>query len=63
MLEAQINFNGPDCQLLFPTPRGRLWRERTIYRDLWKPAQTFARMSAGIATSPTSESPASTMVT
>jgi integrase len=39
MLEAQINLNGPDCQLLFPTPRGGLWRERTFYRDLWKPAQ------------------------
>jgi integrase len=39
MLEAQINLNGPDCKLLFPTPRGRLWRERTFYRDLWKPAQ------------------------
>jgi integrase len=39
MLEVQININGPDCQLLFPTPRGRLWRERTFYRDLWKPAQ------------------------
>lgn len=39
MLEAQINLNGPDSQLLFPTPRGRLWRERTFYRDLWKPAQ------------------------
>jgi len=39
MLEAQINLNGPDCQLLFPMPRGRLWRERTFYRDLWKPAQ------------------------
>jgi len=39
MLEAQINLNGPDCQLLFTTPRGRLWRERTFYRDLWKPAQ------------------------
>lgn len=39
MLEAQINLNGPDCGLLFPTPRGRLWRERTFYRDLWKPAQ------------------------
>jgi integrase len=39
MLEAQINLNGPDCQILFPTPRGRLWRERTFYRDLWKPAQ------------------------
>jgi hypothetical protein len=22
-----------------PTPRGRLWRERTFYGDLWKPAQ------------------------
>jgi integrase len=39
MLEAQINLNGSDCDLLFPTPRGRLWRERTFYRDLWKPAQ------------------------
>src|SRR4051794_30031341 len=39
MLEAQTNPNGPDCQLLFPTPRSRLWRERTFYRDLWKPAQ------------------------
>lgn len=37
MLEAQIYLNGPECQLLFPTPRGRLWRERTFYRDLWKP--------------------------
>jgi len=39
MLEAQINLNGLDCQLLFPTPRGRLWRERTFYRDVWKPTQ------------------------
>jgi integrase len=39
MLEAQINVNCPDCQLLFPTPRGRLWRERTFYRDLWRPTQ------------------------
>ena len=39
MLEAQINLNGPDCHLLFPTPRGRLWRERTFYRDVWKPTQ------------------------
>ena len=38
-LEAQINLNGPDCQLLFPTPRGRLWRERNFYRDVWKLAQ------------------------
>jgi integrase len=39
MLEAQINLNDPDCNLLFTTPTGRLWRERTFYRDLWKPAQ------------------------
>ncbi len=39
LLEAQINLNGPDCKLLFPTPRGRLWRERTFYRDVWKPTQ------------------------
>jgi integrase len=39
MLEAQINLNGPESQLLFPTPRARLWRERTFYRDVWKPTQ------------------------
>jgi len=39
MLEAQINLNGPGCELLFTTPTGRLWRERTFYRDLWKPTQ------------------------
>jgi integrase len=39
MLEAQIQINGEDCELLFTTPRGRLWRERTFYRDLWKPVQ------------------------
>src|SRR5689334_6167744 len=39
MLEAQINLNGPDCQLLFSTPRGRLRRERTFCSDLWKPSQ------------------------
>jgi integrase len=41
-LQAQINLNGPDCHLLFPTPRGRLWRERTFYRDVWKPTQKAA---------------------
>lgn len=25
--------------LLFPTPRGRLWRERNFYRDVWYPTQ------------------------
>ncbi len=39
MLEAQINLNGPDCELLFTTPSGRMWRERNFYRDVWKPAQ------------------------
>lgn len=39
MLEAQINLNGPDCELLFTTPTGRMWRERNFYRDIWKPAQ------------------------
>lgn len=39
MLEAQINLNGEDCDLLFTTPTGRMWRERNFYRDIWKPAQ------------------------
>jgi integrase len=39
MLEAQINLNGSDCELLFPTPSGRMWRERNFYRDVWKPTQ------------------------
>lgn len=39
MLEAQINLNDPDCELLFTTPTGRMWRERNFYRDVWKPAQ------------------------
>ncbi len=39
MVEAQINLNGEDCDLLFTTPTGRMWRERNFYRDLWKPTQ------------------------
>ena len=39
MIEAQINLNGEDCDLLFTTPTGRMWRERNFYRDVWKPAQ------------------------
>jgi integrase len=39
MLEAQIRLNDDDCDLLFTTPTGRMWRERNFYRDLWKPAQ------------------------
>ncbi len=38
MLEAQLRING-DCELLFTTPTGRMWRERNFYRDLWRPAQ------------------------
>jgi integrase len=39
LLEAQIQLNGPDSDLLFTTPTGRLWRERNFYRDVWRPAQ------------------------
>jgi integrase len=39
MLEAQIQINDGDCDLLFTTPTGRMWRERNFYRDIWKPAQ------------------------
>ena len=39
MLEAQIHLNGADCELLFTTPTGRMWRERNFYRDLWNPTQ------------------------
>ena len=28
-----------DTPLLFPTPRGRIWRERNWRRDIWAPAQ------------------------
>jgi hypothetical protein len=34
-----MNLNGHACRLLFPTPRGRLWRERTFYRFVWKTTQ------------------------
>jgi integrase len=39
MLEAQINLNGPDCELIFTTPRKRMWREQNFYRDVWIPTQ------------------------
>jgi hypothetical protein len=50
MLEAQINLNDPDCDLLFTTPTGRMWRERNFYRDIWKPAQ----QASGLDIRPTS---------
>jgi len=39
MLEAQVRLNNDDCDLLFTTPTGRMWRERNFYRDIWKPTQ------------------------
>jgi len=39
MIEAQMRLNGEDCDLLFVTPTGRMWRERNFYRDLWHPTQ------------------------
>lgn len=37
MIEVQIRLNGSNRDLLFPTPSGRLWRQRNFYRDVWKP--------------------------
>lgn len=37
-----------DTRLLFPTPRGLLWRARNFYRDVWNPA----RDASGVAASP-----------
>lgn len=42
MIEAQVQLNEEDCDLLFTTPTGRMWRERNFYRDLWKPAQAVS---------------------
>ncbi len=39
LLQAQINLNPEDTDLIFTTPSGRMWRERNFYRDLWKPTQ------------------------
>jgi integrase len=33
-----------DTGLLFPTPTGKLWRERNFYRDVWYPAQRESGM-------------------
>jgi integrase len=40
MLQDQVLVNDVDCSLLFVTPTGRMWRERNLYRDVWKPAQS-----------------------
>lgn len=34
-----------DTPLLFPTPTGRLWRERNFYRDVWEPARKATGMT------------------
>ncbi|HEY0392784.1 MAG TPA: hypothetical protein VGC63_13860 [Solirubrobacterales bacterium] len=34
MIEAQLQLSKEDCDLLFTTPTGRMWRERNFYRDL-----------------------------
>jgi integrase len=31
-----------DSELLFPTPTGKLWRERVFSRDVWKPTQEIS---------------------
>jgi site-specific recombinase XerD len=36
---CRINLNDADCDVLFTTPTGRMWRERNFYRDIWKPTQ------------------------
>ncbi|HZA90305.1 MAG TPA: tyrosine-type recombinase/integrase [Solirubrobacterales bacterium] len=28
-----------DTKLLFPTPTGKMWRERNFHRDVWTPAR------------------------
>jgi len=39
MLQAQINIDGKGAEILFATSKGRMWRERNFYRDVWRPAQ------------------------
>jgi integrase len=39
LLKAQIQLGGPDSDLIFTTPTGRMWRERNFYRDIWRPTQ------------------------
>lgn len=33
-----------DTALLFPTPSGRMWRERNFYRDVWEPTRKATGM-------------------
>jgi len=34
-----------DTPLLFPTPTGRLWRDRNFYRDVWEPGRRQTGMT------------------
>jgi integrase len=45
-LDALIRSTLPriDTMLLFPTPTGRLWRERNFYWDVWQPARDATGM-------------------
>jgi integrase len=42
MIEAQIQVKRPRLRAAVPMPTGRMWRERTFYRDVWKPTQEAA---------------------
>jgi integrase len=33
-----------DTDVLFPTPTGKMWRERNFYRDVWEPTRTASGM-------------------
>ncbi len=45
-IEAQLESHANE--LIFPTPRGRLWVERNFYRDVWEPA----RLATGLDPTP-----------
>lgn len=36
--------NRPESEYLFATPRGKLFRERNFYRDVWVPVQLVTGM-------------------
>jgi integrase len=44
MLKQQVQLNEAEHDLLFVTPKGRMWRERNFYRDVWKPTQIASGM-------------------
>lgn len=48
---AKLIFRRPlpvESELLFPTPRGKLWRESNFYRDVWVPA----KLATGLDSTP-----------